>query len=99
MLTEERGSVVMIEAEIKNYTPFGSLAYANPDTGPTITVTDPSGKVVVDGASMTNHDTGKYYYNVQTQTAWLKGKYTVEVSATFSSLTDISIDKESFYLE
>lgn len=99
MITVDLGSAIVIEATIQAYTPFGSYADADPISLPTISVWDNKGKKVVDAQSMIKDSTGKYYYTVQTLTTWKKGLYKSEITATFSSNSDVKTEVESFILE
>lgn len=99
MITANAGSIVTLEATLKEYTPFGDYVLADPDSAPTITITDKNGDVVVTAAVMTKSSVGLYYYHVQTQTTWLKDIFKSQVNATFSTMNDVKIDVESFILE
>ena len=62
-------------------------ALADP-TGIVVTITDPTGTVIVDAATMTKSDTGIYYYNYHAGvgvTAMDKGKWRGVVTITDGS--------------
>jgi hypothetical protein len=60
------GQSVVIEVEIKEYTPYGSYAYADPASGATIAITNSSGTSIVSATALTKSAVGKYYYIWQT---------------------------------
>lgn len=99
MLTADAGTPVIIETTIKLYTPFGSSVESDPDTPPTITVTDSKGNIKVTAQAMSQNSTGEYYYVIPTATDWLKTTYDAEIIAAFAPNTDVHLEKRSFKLE
>lgn len=74
-----RGSSIVIEASIKEYTPFGSAILSNPSDGVTIIVKK-DGTTILDNVSMINSNTGKYYYIWNTSTTYTSGEYIISVT-------------------
>lgn len=97
MQTYDKGSAIIIEVEFKKQTPFGSAAYFDPSTAK-VTVTDPTGTNKVTDASLTQSTTGKYYYICQTETTWAAGIYSVKVTSTDGSASDVTVDYTGFKL-
>jgi len=64
-----RGTAIRIDIEVKDY----DDNYMDPNTSINISVTDPAGSLKVDGQTPSKDDVGKYHYNVQTETDWIKG--------------------------
>lgn len=95
----DRGSAIVIEAEIKEYTPFLGYEYESTTTPPVITVTDKTGKKVVNAQNMEQSTTGKYFYVVQSEATWAPGQYTAKVSASIVPDRDITAKKSIFILE
>ena len=94
-----RGEVFVIEAELKEYTPFGTHAYADADSTPTITITDRLGNIKVNAQDMTNSTTGKYYYIVETTTSWEIGNYDTTIIMIYNSKTNTNIKRGAFKLD
>lgn len=93
----DRGSAVIQEVEFKEDSAFGTPAYFDPDS-PVITVTDPAGTYKVLNAALIKSDTGKWYYLCQTGVDWITGVYSVKVSASNGSYSDVTINRTSFRL-
>lgn len=69
-------------------------AATDPDSAPTITITDAADTAQVDGVSMTSNETGEYEHVWDTDTdASGTGTYTVTVTAELSSETKITEDE------
>ena len=71
--------------------------FSDPDSPPTVTVTDPDGSAVVEDAAMTKTATGKYTYELATTSAFDLGVYGMKVTATLSG--DVGIGRHSFLLK
>ena len=101
--TYNLGSTVLIELEYKKRQPFGTTAYFDPSTLPTVTITDEHGTVVVNADNTTKSDTGKYYYFCQTETTWHPGDYKIKTTPTDGVYNDVEItdpeENEGFRLE
>ena len=94
-----RGEVIVAEAQLKEYTPFDTHALADPDSTPTITVTDNVGTVKVDAKDLTKSITGKYYYLIETASSWNPGNYVVQIVSVYNSKTNTHINDEAFVLQ
>ncbi len=65
MEVADAGTPIVITTNLQKYDiPNETYTDQDADSDPTITVVDKKGNVKVDAASMTNYDTGKYYYIV-----------------------------------
>ncbi|MFA5377314.1 MAG: hypothetical protein WC455_16305 [Dehalococcoidia bacterium] len=86
---------VKITAAIYN----DSDALVNP-TGVTITITSPTGVVVVNDVAMTNDSTGIYTYLFRTTISTTNGQYTEKVTATdgAGALAIITMGTDTFKL-
>ena len=86
------GETVICSCEVKD----DAGALKDPATSMTITITDKSNAVKVDGVAMTKDAVGKYHYDCQTA-GYIDGKYGVKYIATDG--TRITIETESVELE
>jgi hypothetical protein len=98
METYDRGSPIVIEVEIKQYTPFGSSAYIDPDTTYNMTITDPDKKPVLIDQQMTKSAVGKYYYIYLSELTAAPGDYGVQVDITHGGVSDVEIEERLFKL-
>jgi hypothetical protein len=101
--TFNRGTTVLIELEYKKRQPFGTAAYFDPSTTPTVTVQDPHGTTVADAQDATQSATGKWYYLLQTEVAWQPGDYTITADPTDGTYIGMEVtdpeDAKGFHLE
>ena len=94
-----RGEVFIVEAELKEYTPFDDHAYANADSIPKITINDSKNNVRVDNQDMSNSATGKYYYTIESLTSWLVGNYDVIIVSIYNSKSNTYVKHGAFTLD
>ena len=97
MQTIQRGSGVLIETEIMSKEAFKDYQFSDL-TDIAIKVYDPENNKKDEG-SMTKVDTGRYYYTIQTETDWLVGDYSVEVSGTKDEINIIEKNESVFKLD
>jgi hypothetical protein len=85
MPTYDAGTTITVEAEVRAYTPFSTVALNDPSGGVNIVIKNPSGGTTVSSTAMTKDSTGKYYYRWQTTTSLAVGDYVVEITADGAS--------------
>lgn len=85
-----RGETVIVSIEVR--TSAGVLA--NPATSMTVTISNPSGTVVVDAAAMSNDGTGLYHYDYLLAADAPLGRWPVRLKATDASR--VSIEDSDF---
>jgi len=78
-----------VKCKIEVYDSSNDLV--TPDTI-TITITNPSGTVKVNGATPTASSTGKYYYNYDVPASPTEGRWVIEWQVTDDSATTIVRD-------
>lgn len=83
------GSTVVVELKLYKYTPFGSYALNDDDSQPTIDIWDGGETQRVTAQNMTKSATGKYYYVLNSNTAWVVGHFRVKITATIDSNVEI----------
>ena len=93
-----RGEVITIEAELKEYTPFGDHALTDADSLPTITIRDSSNKIKISVVDMVNSVTGKYYYLCQTASDWALGDYQIKIVSVYNAIPNTHIKDKAFKL-
>ena len=88
----DRGSLILLETDIKKAVPFGTDVNYSPTTVK-ITVTGPNDDVKVDAVTMDEAGVGQYYYNLQTDVAWSHGTYAVKIELTDAVGSDVTLDQ------
>ena len=88
----DRGSLILLETDIKKAIPFGEDVNYSP-TSVKITVLSPTDQVLIDAVTMDEAGVGQYYYNLQTTAAWVHGTYSVKIELTDPAGSDITLDE------
>lgn len=92
-----RGSEVLIRATVKTRLNTPPTLF-NPGGGLKITLTDPTGAVILNDVAMTNESTGVYRTQHQTSVSSEIGAWVASFKATDSSTIVITSDQEMFQL-
>lgn len=91
-MTYQRGETAVLQAYVKD----SSGDYVDPTGSITITITDPSGSVVVNAQTMSKSETGKYYYDYNIPEDAVIGRYAYQVEVKDGSPVRTTIEQSSF---
>ncbi len=98
LIKHDKGSAILLEVEYKKQTPYGTLDYFDPSPVPKISVIDPLGQEVVTPANLVQSTTGRYYYVIQSSTAWEAGTYSCKTTGGDGTNSDVTINRAAFEL-
>jgi hypothetical protein len=93
-----RGNSVLIEITIDKNQPFEEGKLDDPENGVTITIINQKGSIIVNNQPMLSLNTGKYYYILQTTSAFVLGRYECTITISGDFYDALYTTKKMFYL-
>ena len=92
------GNPVLIEVTVYKYPAFGVLALDDPEGGVKVTITDPSGTILLNSQTMIKNATGQYYYIFQTTASNILGIHQCNIFADGATYDSAYITNKLFEL-